>query len=104
MLSSGGVKRDVQVVPACVEGSRMAVEGLNKLLERIVKSMQQSARKAQGERQGMKVAEGTPHKGRFDGGPFEMFALVREDGMGGREEGPGLPFHEQFQQTVRCDV
>ena len=52
----------------------------------------------------MRVAEGTPHKGRCDGGPFEMFALVREDGIGGREEGPGLPFHEQFHQTVRCDV
>ena len=66
--------------------------------------MQQSARKAQGERQGMRVAQGTPHKGRCDGGPFEMFALVREDGIGGRRDLPGLLFLEQFQQTVRCDV
>ena len=39
VVSSDGVKRDVEIVAACVEGSMMAVEGLQETLETIVKSM-----------------------------------------------------------------
>ena len=61
-----------------------------KPLERISKSMQQSARKAPGELQGMRVAEGTPWKRQCDVGSCEKFVHVREDGKGGRRSGSGF--------------
>ena len=82
------------------------MEGLNEPLERIVKSMQQSSRKAHGEGQGMRFAEGTKHKARCDGGPFDdVRFMCGDDAIGGREERERvLPLHEQIHQTVRCDV